>query len=67
MQKRLTLIGNILVAEVFHLKNVNGDMLEVLVDSKDFNDWKSLFLNMKPTSKTYDKANKWADNVIKNK
>lgn len=67
MNKRITRQFKSLRCEVYVTKeiDVRGEMMEfeTTVDFKEFNFFKGL-LGFEPTDKTYDKANKWADNVI---
>jgi len=65
MKKRLTRIGKTIIAEVYRVKTLReGTVQEIVVDSKNFNEWAGSLLGKEPTQKTYDEANKWADGVI---
>lgn len=65
MEKRLTRMGKSIIAEVFRKETLrDGTVQEILVDSKEFNGWAGSLFGKEPTQKTYDKADKWAVNVI---
>lgn len=63
--KKIRRFGKTITAEVVEIGKFKFDpTLEFHVDSKDFNSFKGIFLQKDPTQETYDKANKWADELI---
>ncbi len=64
MRKEITRVGKIIVVDIRNMVTFANDMsYDFLIDSKSFN-WIGSFFGIDPTQKTYDKANKWADDII---
>ena len=66
MKKRLTRSGKVIIVEVYTVNKYDflQKEIEVIVDSKHFNNFRGEVLMMEPEQRNYDAANKWADGVI---
>jgi hypothetical protein len=65
MKRSITRIGKVLVAEVSNQVYVSafGRMVAISVDMKEFKEG-NFFFSKEPTLATYERANKWLDEVI---
>lgn len=64
MKKKITRYRKTIIAEVVTSYDYKGEIFQIVVDSKEFNNWKGSLFGIEPTKKTYIKAHLWADNVI---